>query len=64
MSEKWISRHDWRRETWKGHNTKKDVRAAIRYNKGRSSILEIWELLDSGEYVKIPRSDWEWRFKD
>ncbi|MFD9442114.1 hypothetical protein [Streptomyces sp. NPDC060001] len=61
--DQWISFSYWRREEWKGHASKKAVRQAIRYDRGRGT-LKLFELAESEsgtslEYGEVPRGEWD-----
>lgn len=59
-----ISFSSWRREPWKGHESAKEVRAAIRYARrmGRAD-LRIFELDDTANlvvtYWEVVGADWD-----
>ncbi|MEV4037686.1 hypothetical protein [Streptomyces umbrinus] len=66
--DQWISYVPWRREEWKGHTSKKAVRQAIRYDRGRGA-LKIFERAESESgtsvgYDEVPRGDWDKVFAD
>ncbi|MGW1828870.1 hypothetical protein ACWCO0_09490 [Streptomyces tubercidicus] len=67
----YISYAPWRREEWKGHATKKAVRMAIAYDRGRGH-LRIFRLSPGQstrspgavEYLEAPRDAWDELFAD
>lgn len=63
----YISYAPYRREEWKGHATKKAVRMAIAYDRGRGRL----QLFSNGAYpdgrtffLEIPRDQWTEMFDD
>lgn len=51
-----------RREQWRGHDSKKQVRASIRASGANG--LRIFARMPDGAYHEVPRSNWDWAFKD
>ncbi|MGW0929575.1 hypothetical protein [Streptomyces sp. NPDC002644] len=63
MTDPFISRMPWRRETWKGHENAEGVRRSIRYAKTHGRDLRIWGRIDVGDpndvdYYEIPEAEW------
>lgn len=61
----YISYSPWRRQEWKGHETKKAVRRAIAYDRGFAQL----RLFSRGEhpgggvfFLEIPRDEWDAMF--
>ncbi|MEU3986123.1 hypothetical protein AB0F77_39705 [Streptomyces sp. NPDC026672] len=67
----YISYSPWRREEWKGHSTKKGVRQAIAYDRGRGR-LRLFRMFpgqstlspEAVEYLEAPRDAWDDLFAD
>ncbi|MEU1074335.1 MULTISPECIES: hypothetical protein [unclassified Streptomyces] len=62
----YISHSPWRREDWKGHATKKAVRQAIAYDRGRDrlSIFVLDHTPAGPVYELAPREQWDALFTD
>ncbi len=65
--EEWISFSPWRREEWKSHRSKKAVRQAIAYDRGRGQ-LKLFGRGVSGDgrlfFLGIPAEQWDEIFQE
>lgn len=65
MMHPWISYVPWRRQEWKGHDTKEGVRRAISYHEGSHFPLRIFaEGTSDGypAYHEVPAESWDTAF--
>jgi hypothetical protein len=64
----WISHETWRRDPLKGHDSKKAVRAAIRYARSHSRNLRIFVRIEPAPgllaYTELPASEWDATFAE
>lgn len=65
--EQYTSHSPRRRECWKGHDSKANVRSAIRYARRYNAELRIFMAGTNGgfdAYTEIPSADWDAHFVD
>ncbi|MFJ9213043.1 hypothetical protein [Streptomyces sp. NPDC102264] len=63
----YISYAPWRREEWKGHRTKKAVRQAIAYDRGRGRLTIFARGVNgTGEafLLEVPQARWAEQFEE